>query len=84
MLKHIEKLQKKPEFVRKRALHMTVGILMVIIVFIWISTFNIRFSNDQESQSNISNISPIEMLKDRGTVFYEKIEGGIGSIKKQF
>jgi len=85
MLKHIEELQKKPEHIRRRTLYTVVTILMIIIIFVWISTLGVRFSdNEKRSNDSTSGVSPISVLKDRVGAFYENFGDGVGNIKEQF
>jgi len=85
MLKHIEDLQKKPEHVRRRTLYVVVSILMLIIIFVWVSTLGVRFTdNKKEANGNASDVSPVEVLKDRANTFYDNFGEGVGNIKEQF
>jgi len=83
MLNYIEKLQKKPEHVRRSALHAIVLVIMGIIVLVWISTLTIRFSNTEtEPTSTQSTASPISVLKSMSSSFWTDFNRGLERLKE--
>ncbi len=82
MLNYIEKLQKKPEHIRRRILYIVVIIFMFIIITIWESTFSLRTSAQNVSVKNkIEARSPTSVLVDGGKTFYADFMKGIDKIK---
>ncbi len=63
----VEKLQKKPEASRKRIAWITVFIIMAVIVFIWITAFNLPKMDTAEIKKAGA---PLSSIKEDISNFY--------------
>jgi len=84
MLKYIERLQKKPEPVRRMVLLISVAVVMAVVIIIWLSTLSVRFSPEVRNvESDLDTPSPFSVVKDNATDFYSNLINGIGDIQRQ-
>jgi len=63
----IEKLQKKPEAYRKRVALATAFIIIGIIIFVWLTTFNLPKTNNAEIKKVAA---PFSFIKEDILNFY--------------
>ncbi|MEK7152150.1 MAG: hypothetical protein AAB773_01840 [Patescibacteria group bacterium] len=84
MLHYIEKLQTKPEYIRKRILVAIVVVCMSIIGFVWVSTFSLRFGGGVSLQEDEQAPSPFAVIKESGKTFSLDFNRGIEQLKEQF
>jgi len=73
MKRVIHHLRKQPEHIRYRVLHILVGIAAVILLFFWIYSLKVNFSNP-DTQAEIQNdLKPFSALKSNITGGYQNI-----------
>lgn len=51
MFDFLEKIQKKPEYVRKRILAATVALIMAVIIVLWFNDLKTSFATKEEKDS---------------------------------
>lgn len=51
MFNHLEKLQQKPEPVKKRILAVSVAVLMVLIVVLWLNDVKYRATSENKEET---------------------------------
>lgn len=83
LLDKIENLQKKPESYRKKVLFATLSVAMALIVFVWVSTFNLSLSEKQKEEV-VSSAAPLEVLKGDWDNLRESIRSPINDAKNIF
>jgi len=84
MLKYIEKLQKKPEPIRRMVLLVLVATIMAIVIIIWLSTLSVRFSPEARNvEADLDTPSPFSVVKNNATDFYSNFINGIKDIQSQ-
>jgi len=83
----LEKTRERPENDRKIITAVVTAVIMIVIVFIWISTIDLSDSSSQSSvsesevQTTDSNVaSPLESV---GSIF-SKVEDGLSKMKADF
>ncbi|MCR4330768.1 MAG: hypothetical protein NUV49_02720 [Patescibacteria group bacterium] len=84
MLHYIEKLQTKPEYIRKRILIAVVAVSMGIIGLVWVSTFSLRFGGEVSPEESEQNPSPFALIKESGKTFSADFSRGVEQLKEQF
>ncbi|MBU3925656.1 hypothetical protein KJ763_00605 [Patescibacteria group bacterium] len=83
LIDKIENLQKKPEAYRKKVLFASLTVIMILIIAIWISTFNLSFSKKQKEEMT-SSVAPLEVLKGDWDDLKETAGSPIKDIKNIF
>ena len=68
IIDNIEKLNKKPDHIKRRILLASVFVLMFIVVSVWVSTLRITLGKESPKDSQVS--SPL-------SVFFGIIKGGV-------
>ncbi len=85
MLRYVEKIQDKPEHIRRMILFVSVGLIMIIIVTVWLSTFSMRFSSKSGNEKeSLKTISPFSVVGSNTADFYDNLKNKISDIKVQF
>ena len=64
MKKIIHHLRKQPEHYRRHVLHVVVFAATVILVFIWIYTLGLNFTNENTQVKLSKDLEPISVIKD--------------------
>jgi len=82
MLHYIEKLQTKPEYIRKRILVAVVAVSMGIIGLVWVSTFSLRFGGDVAPEESEQNPSPFALITESGKAFSLDFKRGVEQLKE--
>lgn len=83
LMDKIENLQKKPESYRKKVLFAALSVAMVLIVFVWVSTFNLSLSEKQKEEV-VSSAAPLEVLKGDWGNLKESVKSPIKDAKNIF
>lgn len=66
IFKFIEKLQKKPEFERKKILLIAVFAVMAVIIAVWLTTFRLNSIGASEAKTT----GPFDFIKNDFKDFY--------------
>lgn len=75
LINFIEKIQKKPRYVRIQILWISVFISMLIIVSLWVISFKYSFEAPQTAQEDSEGLKQIkEKLPSLGQVFKASID----------
>ncbi len=83
MFRYIEKLQKKPEHVKRGIALFFTTLLFFIIIFIWFRVADVPFVEKKESQIS-ETLSPFTVLKDTFVGIYNDTENNFSKLKEQF
>ncbi len=80
MFKYIEKIQRKPEYIRKRITVIITVLLFVVVIFIWLFADNRNTTLKRSVGSNINTPSPITNVKNTFSSAFYNIKKEVGSV----
>lgn len=83
LIDKIENLQQKPESFRKKVLFASMVAIMVLIIAVWVSAFNLSLSEKQKEET-VSSVAPLEVLKGDWDNLRESVKSPINDAKNIF
>ncbi len=83
MFRYIEKLQKKPEYVKIGIALFFTTLLFFIIMLVWFRVAGNPFVEKKESRIN-ETLSPFTVLGDTFVGIYDNAENNLSRLKEQF
>ncbi|GMQ95408.1 MAG: hypothetical protein BMS9Abin13_521 [Patescibacteria group bacterium] len=81
MFNHLERIQRKPEYVRRRILLVTTVALFFIIVFVWFLFPGSSLVDNTEENTVYKELSPFSNIEDAFNSAVDNIGDGFGSLK---
>lgn len=83
---NIEKLHKKPDYIKRRILFIGVFVVMFIVVSVWVSTLRVTLGDKSEKENNVS--SPLSVffgiIKGSVDAGVDGVRNSIGKIKQDY
>jgi len=79
MFYSLDEIRRKPKSVRQQILLISTTAITLIIVILWLLSFNSHSVAKKDKQVDLSSPNPFSLIKDRITGFYEETLGQINS-----